>query len=109
MKPISFLLVALLLGAPLWGVSCSSAPLLASRNVDPGYLEQKAKDRYTNYVRLGQEEEAAMAAGRPDDAAGYRAAKDRAYQEYVEADAAAARARKEQKRREQGPARSVSP
>jgi hypothetical protein len=58
MKPISFLLVALLLGAPLWGASCSSAPLLASRNVDPGYLEQKAKDRYTTYVRLGQEEEA---------------------------------------------------
>jgi|GEM_PF-1595532 len=111
MKAIHFSLVlaALLLTAPFGPVSCTEKPLLASRNADPEYLGQKAKDRYTTFVRLGQEEEAAMAAGRPDDAAGYRAAKAKAYQEYLEADAAAARAVEEQNRQEQGKATTQTP
>jgi hypothetical protein len=102
MKAIHFplLLAALLLAAPLGPVSCSSKPLLASRTMDPEFLGQKARDRYAVYIRLGQEEEAALAAGRAEDAAGYRAAKEKAYQEYIEADAEAARALEEQKRQE---------
>jgi hypothetical protein len=97
---IPLLLAALLLAAPLGPVSCSSKPLLASRTVDPDYMAQKAKDRYATYIRLGQEEEAALAAGRAEEAAGYRTAKQKAYQEYLEADAEVARAIEEKKRQE---------
>ncbi|MEF3698996.1 hypothetical protein [Desulfolutivibrio sp.] len=108
MKALHFALIlaALLLAAPFGPVSCTEKPLLASRNADPEYLGQKAKDRYTAFVRLGQEEEAAMEAGRPDDAAGYRAAKEKAYQEYIEADADAARAVEEQNRQQRGTAQT---
>ncbi len=111
MKAIHFSLVlaALLLAAPFGPVSCTQKPLLASRTADPEYLGQKAKDRYTAFVRLGQEEEAAMEAGRPDDAASYRAAKEKAYQEYIEADAAVTRAVEEQNRQEQGKATVQTP
>lgn len=98
--PLFLLLAALLLAVPFGPVSCANKPLLASRNVDPYYLEQKAKDRYAVFIRLGQEEESAMAAGRTDDAAGYRVAKQKAYQEYMEADAEAARALEEKRRQE---------
>ncbi|KUG28937.1 hypothetical protein ASZ90_001185 [hydrocarbon metagenome] len=103
------LLAALLLAAPTGLVSCSNKPLLASRNADPAYLGQKARDRYTTFLRLEQEEASALEAGRPADAASYREAKAKAYQEYIEADAAAARALEEQKLQEQGKAAGQAP
>ncbi|NMC49018.1 MAG: hypothetical protein GYA47_06270 [Desulfovibrio sp.] len=94
-----FVVAAVLLAALSGPFSCSTKPLLASRDTDPYYLEQKVKDRYEVYERLKLEEEAAMATDRADDAAMYRQARGKAYQEYLDAEAEYARVLEEIKRK----------
>jgi cell division protein FtsL len=102
MKPIHLpLLLSLALCVmPVGPWSCAEKPLIASRDTDPYYLEQKVKDRYEAYARLKLEEEAAASSDRAEDAATYRGAKEKAYQEYLEAEAEYARVLEDIKRQE---------
>ena len=103
MKPIHlpFLLAAALLAAPMGPWSCAEKPLIASRDTDPHYLEQKVKDRYEAFARLKLEEEAATATDRTEDAQAYRGAKEKAYQEYLAAETEYARVMEEIRRQDE--------